>query len=152
MLKAHILDLERNFIREGRARCIFDESNRMEHFVVSFIQMLNLFARFLDFLLIDGTFRTNREIYFLYQLLIVDGFLKSLHVANGFLWRKTAVDIRQFLRAFMNFTTGRSVVRCVQADGALTIGNAIADVFASVHHLLCQVNIIRNGLICPQCV
>ncbi|KER26777.1 hypothetical protein T265_13940 [Opisthorchis viverrini] len=141
---SYILDLESQFNEQGRARCLRDGSNRVTHFIYSTSEMLDLYRRFPDFLLIDSTFSTNQHKYFLYQLLIVDGCRKSLPVAIGFLWRETEADVRTFLLTFLEFVGSASLVKCIMSDGALAIGNAIASVFPFAYHLLCRVHILRN--------
>lgn len=141
---AFILEMEQEFNTSGRARCLRDDTNHVTHFIYSTSDMLSLYHRFPDLLLIDSTYSTNQQKYILFQLLVVDGSRRSLPVALGFLWRETEADVSTFLQTFFEFVGGSLDVKCIFSDGAPAIANAINNVIPFAVHLLCRVHIIRN--------
>ncbi|CAI2737784.1 unnamed protein product, partial [Dicrocoelium dendriticum] len=81
-------------------------------------------------------------------MIIVDGCRKILSTAIALLRRETEMDVRTFLLTFMEIVGGASGRKCIMSDGALTIANAVHNVFPSAHQLFCYIHIISYVIKC----
>ncbi|CAH8636196.1 unnamed protein product, partial [Schistosoma haematobium] len=136
-LKAHITSLG------GRCEYELDDENCLSYFFFSTGDQKIFADRFGDVIGLDGTYKTNNENIYLYQVVALDMNLKAIPVCIAFISRETSTLISRFLSFFQRLTNSRQVVGIV-TDDSPAIAAAIMQVYPNAHHILCRVHLVRN--------
>ena len=129
---------------EGRAKLLLDGSNTITHFIFSSKEQMEYYNRFPEFIGIDGTFSTNRELYHLYVINVVDGLRKAVPVCTGFLHSRSTDSIRQFVHWFSAFVGGGLRIKGIMMDDCRASSRACSVIFPQAHQYLCRFHIMKN--------
>ncbi|CAH8668819.1 unnamed protein product [Schistosoma haematobium] len=136
-LKAHITSLG------GLCEYELDDENCLSYFFFTTGDQKIFADRFGDVIGLDGTYKTNNENIYLYQVVALDMNLKAIPVCITFISRETSTLISRFLSFFQRPTNSRQVVGIV-TDDSPAIAAAIMQVYPNAHHILCRVHLVRN--------
>ncbi|KAH9579294.1 hypothetical protein MS3_00009493 [Schistosoma haematobium] len=120
-----------------------DEENCLSCFFFTTADQINLAAPFCDVIGFDGTYKTNNENVYLYQVVALDMNVMAIPVCIALISRETSTLIFRFLSFFQRSTNNRQVVGIV-TDDSPAIAAAITQVYPNAHHILCRVQHIRN--------
>ena len=139
----YLIQLAQDLNATGNCVCIRDSHNYVTHFIIMTAEQKRLFLRFPELIGIDATYRTCRERYFLFQLVVIDGCGIGIPICFGFLSNERTQAIETFLVTFKSFIGDALVETMIMDDSAATQA-AISTVFPNVTQLLCRVHILRN--------
>ncbi|KAH9584818.1 hypothetical protein MS3_00006282 [Schistosoma haematobium] len=136
-LQAHITSLG------GLCEYELNDDNCLSYFFLMTAERMNLTVRFCDVIGFDGTYKTNNENVYLYQVVALDMNFKAIPVCIAFLSRETSALISRFLFFFQRSTNSRQVIGIV-TDDSPAIAAAITQVYPNAHHISCRVHLVRN--------
>ena len=140
---AYLLRLSEQLNINGSCVCLRDENNFVTHFIHMTAEQKELCRRYPEFIGIDSTYRTCRERYHLFQLVVIDSNGIGIPICFGFLSHETTEAIKVFLEFFKSVFENLPVQTMIMDDSA-AIQSAVTQVFPSVVQLLCRVHIIRH--------
>ena len=121
-----------------------DEEHCLLHFFSTADQM-NLETYFLDGVSFDGTYKTNNESIYWYQVVAFDMNLMEIPVCIAFISHETSVSPSQFLSYFKRPTNNQELVDIVPDDSS-AIAAATTRVYPNSHYILCRVHLIRSDI------
>lgn len=105
---------------------------------------LDLFAAYLEVLLLDCTYQTNRFQMPLLDMVGLIGLNTTFYVAFAFVKSEQEEDFTWVLKQLQELL--RALPSVVMTDRELALMNAIRNVFPAAHSLLCQWHIQKNIL------
>ncbi|VDP65767.1 unnamed protein product [Schistosoma curassoni] len=92
-LKAHIMSLG------GFCEYEIDDEDYFRYFFFATAYQMNLTTRFLDVVDFDGTYQTNNENLYLYQVVVLDMNLMAISVFIAFISRENLLFCRNSCRS-----------------------------------------------------
>ncbi|VDP51816.1 unnamed protein product [Schistosoma margrebowiei] len=112
-----------------------DEENCCRYFLFATADQMNLTMRFLSFVSFDGTYKTNNEDSYLYQVVALDMNLVVIPVCTAFIGHETSALLTRLQSFFRRSINNRKLVGNV-TDESSVMAATITQVYPNSPHFL----------------
>lgn len=138
-----LIEQARKLNARGNCVCIINSDNYVTHFIHMTLEQKLMCQRYPEVIGIDATYKTCKENYFLFQIVVVDSCGVGMPVCFGFLNSESTDCIKIFLRTFKSFV-GDIPIKTIISDDSAAIQAAVSAELPTANHILCRVHLLRS--------